>query len=165
MIDINRIVEFATIQGYFVSDLYKVIGLRKASFYYIRKNKSCEFRMDYFYKLCSYLWIEPKEALDLFDQNSKIDLKKYIPDYDYNILEDRYIKIEELITYANYKKIYLRDIANALDLSMDSLRIIRKDQKKFKNYFFDLIELIGIPYGKAISKYTIIDKKSESQKG
>lgn len=155
MIDINRVVEFATIQGYFISDLYKAIGIKKAGFLNIRKNKSCQFRIDYFYNLCNYLGIEIKEGLEIFDEDSTIDFKKYVPEYNYNILENRSLRIEELIRYAHSKGLYIKDLAAAIEVDTATFRKLRKNENEFKKYFFKISEFIGVPYGKAIAKYTM----------
>lgn len=156
MIDIERIVQFATVQGYHISDLYKVLGMSKSTFVNIRKNIKEEFKISYFYKLCNYLGIDIEEGIIIFDRNSSIDFNEYIPEYDRKILTNKFIKIDELIKYANGKGIYMKDLASYLGLEVVEFKSIKnqKSQSKLKDCFFDLCSYIGIPYGKALSKYT-----------
>ncbi|WP_252249120.1 helix-turn-helix transcriptional regulator [Clostridium sp. VAP23] len=157
MIDINRIVEFAINKGYFISDLYNAIGIQKAGFLNIRKNKSGQFRIDYFYDLCEYLGIDPRDGLEIFDSKSEVNLKKYEPEYDINVLNDRNLKIEEIIKYAHSKGIYIKDIVEYIGIEGTAFREFRKsrNEEELKKYFFDICKYVGIPYGKAVTKYTV----------
>lgn len=155
MVDINKIVEFATGKGYKIADLYRKLGLTKAGFQNLRKNKN-KFSIQYFYELCEFLRVEPSVALKIFDENNSENLGDYLIEEDSKVLDGREVQIEKLIKYAHSKRIYIKDICECIAIEKEQFKDMRKSNKEaLKPYFFEICDLLRLPHEKAVTKYTI----------